>query len=233
MRSNPLVPERKRLPTPIPRLEWLQTDDGSLSLYDAALEESYHSGCGAVAETWHVYVCQGGVLSKLQSRTEMIAVLEYGFGTAMGFLLTAAAARVLQAPLRFVSLEKWLLPAPVLEGVHRPLLADPYLFLDPQGRSALASIEGTETFRLHYRQLFDRFIEWRTALPSDCPDGEYSLAGDDGIQLDLRIGDACQDASLSKKAKRSYSMPSISMPSVRNRVRIYGAPRPCGELTLV
>ncbi len=119
----------------------------------------------------------------------------------MGFLLTAAAARVLQAPLRFVSLEKWLLPAPVLEGVHRPLLADPYLFLDSQGRSALASIEGTEVFRHHYRQLLDRFIEWRTALPLECPDGEYSLAGDDGIQLELRIGDACHDASVSKKGE--------------------------------
>ncbi len=123
----------------------------------------------------------------------------------MGFLLTAAAARVLQAPLRFVSLEKWLLPAPVLEGVHRPLLADPYLFLDSQGRSALASIEGTEVFRLHYRQLLDRFIEWRTALPLECPDGEYSLAGDDGIQLELRIGDACHDASVSKKGEEELS----------------------------
>ncbi len=176
---------------------------------------------------------KGCVLSKLQSRTEMIAVLEYGFGTAMGFLLTAAAARVLQAPLRFVSLEKWLLPAPVLEGVHRPLLADPYLFSThradrpwppSRGRrhfgfttvsSSIASSNGERLFR---RIVPTENTRWLAMTVSNWI---FALA------MPARM------LPYRKRAKRSYSMPSISMPSVRNRVRIYGAPRPCGELTLV
>lgn len=109
-------PERMRSPTGVPGLEWLRTDDGSRTLWDAELRESFHSGCGALAESLVVYLINSGVANRLRCR-QATAVLEVGFGTATAFLLTAAWAEFHQTPLDYTALELNLLPADVFEGI--------------------------------------------------------------------------------------------------------------------
>ena len=75
-----------------------RTDDGSATLYIAALDEHYHSTKGALAESQHVYIdmcwrhaARGG---------EDVRVFEVGFGTGLNAALTAEAALVLFRKLR-------------------------------------------------------------------------------------------------------------------------------------
>ncbi len=94
------------------------TDDGSRTLRDRLLDETFHSGCGALSECWYVYLLNSGIHDLLlQCPTEPVRVLELGFGTGMGWLITAAAAYAHGAPLHYVSLESRLLPTAVLAQI--------------------------------------------------------------------------------------------------------------------
>ncbi len=105
-------PNRIQQPTGIASLKWVVTDDGSRTLVDIALNETYHSGCGAVAETLVVYLGNSGVVQRLRNNTPTV-VLEYGLGTATGFLLTAALAEYYHVPLAYHAFEYSLLPQAV------------------------------------------------------------------------------------------------------------------------
>lgn len=105
-------PNRIQQTTGIASLKWVVTDDGSRTLVDAAINETYHSGCGAVAETLVVYLGNSGVAQRLRNSAATV-VLEYGLGTATGFLLTAALAEYYQVPLAYYAFEYSLLPQAV------------------------------------------------------------------------------------------------------------------------
>ena len=126
-------PQRPRLPSADTRYDWIITDDGSRTLKDNQLGETYHSGCGALAESWCVYLINSGVAERLISR-EPTRVLEYGFGTGTAFFLTAAFAKVAGCPLSYTSLENNLLPSDLLADL--PLAAS---FLGAVDRLPLAS----------------------------------------------------------------------------------------------
>ena len=106
-------PQRPRLPTRDDRYDWIVTDDGSRTLVDNSLGETYHSGCGAHAESWCVYLINSGVAERLVSR-KPTRVLEYGFGTGTAFFLTAAFAESAGCPLSYTALENNLLPSGML-----------------------------------------------------------------------------------------------------------------------
>ncbi len=110
-------PQRVRLPTGVNSLEWVLTDDGSRTLVDSRLDETFHSGCGAVAETLIVYLANSGALERLRNGRPT-AVLEYGLGTATGFLLTAALAECYQTQLDYCAIECSLLPACLLRQLN-------------------------------------------------------------------------------------------------------------------
>lgn len=106
-------PLRPRLPTSEARYDWIVTDDGSRTLEDNELGETYHSGCGALAESWCVYLINSGVAERLIAR-ESTRVLEYGYGTGTAFFLTAAFAKAAGCPLSYTSIENNLLPSGLL-----------------------------------------------------------------------------------------------------------------------
>ncbi|MFO0942941.1 MAG: tRNA (5-methylaminomethyl-2-thiouridine)(34)-methyltransferase MnmD [Pirellulales bacterium] len=111
------VPNRTKQPTALPDLHWLVTDDGSLTLWNSSLDETYHSGCGAVAESLVVYLSHSGVLQRLTNR-QPTRVFELGLGTATAFLLTAAIAEHFRTPLEFWAIELRPLPSWVLSQVQ-------------------------------------------------------------------------------------------------------------------
>lgn len=96
----------------------METDDGSRTLRDDRLNETFHSGCGALSECLHVYLRNSRIEERLRLRTRRLRVLEFGFGTGMASLLTLAAAVAYECPLEFVSLENDLLPADVLRQLR-------------------------------------------------------------------------------------------------------------------
>jgi tRNA U34 5-methylaminomethyl-2-thiouridine-forming methyltransferase MnmC len=108
-----MPPVRPSYPSGIDGLNWLTTDDGSVTLQDTHLNECYHSGCGAVSESLLVYVKNSGVLQRLTSGRST-RILEVGVGTGTAMLLTAALANHFATDLDYWAVENHLLPSDLL-----------------------------------------------------------------------------------------------------------------------
>ena len=66
----------------------ITTSDGSHSLLNEELNETYHSVHGAIQESSHVFINQGLDFYLEKVRPESISILEVGFGTGLNVLLT-------------------------------------------------------------------------------------------------------------------------------------------------
>jgi len=99
------------------------TNDGSHSLLNEALDETYHSRHGAIQESLHVFIEQGfSYLTRKQS-PESISILEVGFGTGLNALLTAVEAIKSDIRVSFTTLETFPLGKEVWESLN---YSDPY-----------------------------------------------------------------------------------------------------------
>jgi len=126
------IPDRLTVASADRRWQIRITDDNSPTLVQAATDDSMHSGCGAIAETRYVYLAGSGVAERLAAGVAT-RVLEVGFGSGMGWLLSADAALVQGTALHYVGLENQLPPEPVVRQLdltrflQRPDLLDAYL----------------------------------------------------------------------------------------------------------
>lgn len=81
------------------------TSDGSHSLFNTELNETYHSIHGAIQESVHVFIKNGlDYLAQRNSQTE-IKILEVGFGTGLNALLTLQYSLEHLAKISYESLE--------------------------------------------------------------------------------------------------------------------------------
>jgi tRNA U34 5-methylaminomethyl-2-thiouridine-forming methyltransferase MnmC len=92
----------------------IATEDGSQSLYNEALNETYHSTHGALTESQYVFIKQG--LDLLVERGETkIDIFEVGFGTGLNALLVQEYAKGNpQLALSFTTLEPFPLSASLI-----------------------------------------------------------------------------------------------------------------------
>ena len=81
----------------------IKTSDGSHTLYVPDLDEQYHSVNGALTESMHIYIINGYLFSKHQSKT----VFEVGFGTGLNCFLTAIEAEKNKCQTTYISIEKY------------------------------------------------------------------------------------------------------------------------------
>lgn len=88
--------------------------DGSHTLFDSVLNESYHSKHGALQESIHVYIEHGLLIFK---ELEKVVLLEVGFGTGLNALLTWNKAEALKLKVEYHTLE----PYPIVEEVTSQL----------------------------------------------------------------------------------------------------------------
>ncbi|HEY5822997.1 MAG TPA: methyltransferase, partial [Cyclobacteriaceae bacterium] len=66
----------------------ITTSDGSHSLLNTQLNETYHSVHGAIRESIHVFINKGFDLIAERDHPKEIHILEIGFGTGLNALLT-------------------------------------------------------------------------------------------------------------------------------------------------
>lgn len=102
------------------------TGDGSHSLLNEALDETYHSRHGAIQESLHVFITQGFNYLLNKQKHESISILEVGFGTGLNALLTLSEAIKNELSVAYTSLETYPLSQEVWENLNYP---DPHNIL--------------------------------------------------------------------------------------------------------
>lgn len=91
-------------------MQFIITNDGSHSLLNTELNETYHSVHGAVQESLHVFI-KMGLQPLVDRRSKDITILEIGFGTALNALLTIQEVlKHTDLTIKYTSLEAFPLP---------------------------------------------------------------------------------------------------------------------------
>jgi len=83
-------------------LKIIETRDGSHSLLNEELNETYHSVHGALQESQYVFIQQG---LSLFHKNSVVNILEVGFGTGLNALLTLQRSLVDKIAIHYTTLE--------------------------------------------------------------------------------------------------------------------------------
>jgi tRNA U34 5-methylaminomethyl-2-thiouridine-forming methyltransferase MnmC len=97
-------------------LKLLITNDGSHTLFNTDLQESYHSIHGAIQESQYIYIEQGlGNIAKKE-----ISVLEVGFGTGLNAFLSLDFARHYKIKINYTAIESHPLSQDIINKLNYP-----------------------------------------------------------------------------------------------------------------
>jgi tRNA U34 5-methylaminomethyl-2-thiouridine-forming methyltransferase MnmC len=122
------------------------TGDGSHSLLNEALNETYHSRHGAVRESQHVFIEHGLHYLLENQKRQFISILEVGFGTGLNALLTITEAVLKNFKVGYTSLETFPIPLEIWTTLNYP---DPYhLFRELHQAKWHTGVDINSNFRL-------------------------------------------------------------------------------------
>ena len=82
------------------------TNDGSHSIYNPEVNETYHSKHGAIVEAEYVFIKNG----LLAENKKQFSILEVGFGTGLNALLTAQKAQQKKISINYHGIELYPVP---------------------------------------------------------------------------------------------------------------------------
>ena len=94
-------------------LKIITTSDGSHSLLNEELNETYHSIHGAIQESAHVFIKSGLEYAEEKNFTTPVSIFELGFGTGLNALLTLRYSLQHQKKIHYTSIEESPLPAEI------------------------------------------------------------------------------------------------------------------------
>ena len=106
-----------------PNHRWVETEDGSFTLFSETFQEACHSTSGARQETLLHYIHGCKIKEKILTQTSL-SILEVGFGLGVGFLTTLNFLIEFKKPFSFLSLE---LDEKLLEWFRLQNLTHPFL----------------------------------------------------------------------------------------------------------
>lgn len=104
-------------------LEIITTADGSNSLRNTTLNETYHSVHGAIQESLHVFI-DNGLTPQLAELEREIFIFEVGFGTGLNALLTLKRAQALRRKINYTTIDPHPLPEDVWAALNYPITLD-------------------------------------------------------------------------------------------------------------
>ncbi|MEN8929202.1 MAG: tRNA (5-methylaminomethyl-2-thiouridine)(34)-methyltransferase MnmD [Flavobacteriales bacterium] len=90
------------------------TADGSHTLYNNEIDETYHSTHGAIQEANHVFIQNG--ISLVDK--DKISVLEVGFGTGLNAILTHDYAKISAKTVEYLGLESYPLGNKIISQLN-------------------------------------------------------------------------------------------------------------------
>ena len=109
------------------KIEVILTKDGSHTVYNSELDESYHAYNGAVTESEYVYIENGlkYYLSSIEGSIQKpIRILEFGFGTGLNTILTILESQKLEQEIEYTTAEPFPLPSDIVKNLnHGDLLS--------------------------------------------------------------------------------------------------------------
>ncbi|MGB1031204.1 MAG: tRNA (5-methylaminomethyl-2-thiouridine)(34)-methyltransferase MnmD [Flavobacteriales bacterium] len=97
-------------------LQFILTKDGSHTLWNEELDETYHSRHGAVQEAKHVFI-ETGLKHVLKNRND-ISILEVGFGTGLNAWLTLLELSLLEKKAKYTGIELYPVALDVIEQLN-------------------------------------------------------------------------------------------------------------------
>jgi tRNA U34 5-methylaminomethyl-2-thiouridine-forming methyltransferase MnmC len=96
----------------------IMTSDGSHSLLNEELNETYHSIHGAIQESLHVFIKHGLEYVIQKTPAAVISMLEIGFGTGLNALLTWEYVQRLHTKIKYTTIEAWPLSEEVWSALN-------------------------------------------------------------------------------------------------------------------
>ncbi|HZY82607.1 MAG TPA: tRNA (5-methylaminomethyl-2-thiouridine)(34)-methyltransferase MnmD [Cyclobacteriaceae bacterium] len=93
-------------------IKLIVTSDGSHSLLNEDLDETYHSRHGAVQESLHVFIRNG--LEKIPIANHPVNIFEVGFGTGLNALLALSTERI----INYASIEAYPLDETIFSSLN-------------------------------------------------------------------------------------------------------------------
>jgi tRNA U34 5-methylaminomethyl-2-thiouridine-forming methyltransferase MnmC len=100
----------------------IETKDGSHSLLNESLNETYHSTHGAVQESIHVFIQKGLNFWIENNESKQLAILEVGFGTGLNALLTLKESIEQKIKIHYTSLEAFPVESSLVRQLNYPSL---------------------------------------------------------------------------------------------------------------
>jgi tRNA U34 5-methylaminomethyl-2-thiouridine-forming methyltransferase MnmC len=99
----------------------IETADGSYTLYNTALDETYHSRKGALRESRHVFIKEG---MDFMPADKELRILEVGFGTGLNAILALENAVLTGRKVYYQTLEPYPLSTALVKEVNYSKLID-------------------------------------------------------------------------------------------------------------
>jgi len=89
----------------VENIQLIETDDGSSSLLNVVLNETYHSTNGAIQESTHVFIKNGLQFFAEKSKANTVSVFEVGLGTGLNVLLSIKFSNENNFKIHYTSIE--------------------------------------------------------------------------------------------------------------------------------
>lgn len=102
--------------------ELIPTADGSHSLLNSELNETYHSRHGAIRESQHVFINHGLTFVMNHSTGQAIKILEVGFGTGLNALLVLKEALLTGRLVEYTTVEAFPISETLVTQLNYPQL---------------------------------------------------------------------------------------------------------------